>query len=98
LYIYIHTHTRLHIYIHIYTHTHTHTGPNSALRDVRQVWINARAYNGRLSPVTKAAEHLEALFDSTLAGVRQGSHAVAVVQVGGTRDRHEREREREREL
>jgi len=37
------------------------------------VWINARTYNGRTSPVTKAAEHLEAIFDSTLAAAREGS-------------------------
>ena len=48
-------------------------GAHSAMRDVRQVWINARAYNGRNSPVTKAAEHLESVFDSALIAAREGS-------------------------
>jgi len=54
-------------------------GPNAAMRDVRQVWLNSRSFNGRMSPVTKAAEHLEALFDSTLASARS-----EVGEEGGT--------------
>jgi len=57
-------------------------GPNAAIRDVRQVWINARTYNGRGSPVTKAAEHLEALFDSSLAAAREGGGADGLAVVG----------------
>ena len=55
-------------------------GPHSAMRDVRQVWINARAYNGRNSPVTKAAEHLESVFDSALIAAREGSGDVGGVE------------------
>jgi DNA-binding transcriptional ArsR family regulator len=36
------------------------------------VWVNARNYNGRQSEVTKAAQHLEELFDATLAAARAG--------------------------
>jgi hypothetical protein len=56
-------------------------GPNSAIRDVRQVWINARTYNGRSSPVTKAAGHLEALFDSALAAAREGNDGAGLLGV-----------------
>ncbi|EKX41125.1 hypothetical protein GUITHDRAFT_49431, partial [Guillardia theta CCMP2712] len=34
----------------------------SAMRDIRQVWSNARLYHGKGAPVTKAADHLETTF------------------------------------
>lgn len=73
----------------------------AALRDVRQVWLNARAYNGKHSPVTKAAEHLEALFDATYSaardGVEDGGHAPrASAGVNAPRDAEAKRRAEER--
>eukprot|EP00960_Hanusia_phi_P046343 757758-Hanusia_phi.AAC.4 len=44
-----------------------------ALRDIRQVWANARLYHGKGAPVTKAADHLETTFEDCLKAARSGS-------------------------
>ena len=45
----------------------------SAMRDIRQVWANARLYHGKGAPVTKAADHLETTFEDCLKAARNGS-------------------------
>lgn len=53
---------------------------HACVKDIKQVWTNARTYHGKASPVTLAAERLEGIFEESYRNAQNYLESVPINQ------------------